>query len=255
MRGLIQWFRILLAGFAFAGFGLGAPLVGLSLIFVWSLGGTKLERRRRCQRAVGGSFRFFHAYMRIVGLILYRPELSLPERKRPRIIVANHPTLVDVTAILAAYPEACCLVKSSIYDNPLFYLIMRFSGHIRVGRRGTVDSSDAIAEATHRLEEGSDVLLFPEGTRSPTMEVGEFRAGAFALAVHSEASLALVAIFCSRPVLKRGTPWYLIPPQPVTLKLESLGEVAPFHHEPIASLTERVHGIYQSSLQAPATAA
>jgi 1-acyl-sn-glycerol-3-phosphate acyltransferase len=252
---LTQWFRVVLAAIAFAGFGLGAPFVGLSLIFFWSLGGTKLERRRRCQRVVGGSFRFFHAYMRFVGLIVYRPLLRLPQRKAPRVIVANHPTLVDVTAMLAAYPEACCFVKSSIYNNPLFYLIMKFSGHIKVRRDGAAGGPDPISEATRRLEEGSDVLLFPEGTRSPTMEVGEFRAGAFALAVHSEVSLALVAIFCSRPVLKRGTPWYLIPTQPVTLKLESLGEVAPLRHEPIAALTERVHGIFQSSLRAPATAA
>src|SRR5690606_11327215 len=195
------------------------------------------------------SYRFFHAYMRWVGLIVFRPALELPPRNRPRIIVANHPTLVDVTAILASYPEACCLVKSTIYNNPLFYLIMKFCGHIRVDRTGAPGSPGAIDVATVRLEEGSDVLLFPEGTRSPTMVPGEFRAGAFALAVHSEAELSPVAIFSSRPVLKRGTPWYLIPPEPVKLHLQSLGTVEAQPGESTTSLRDRVQALYSSTFK------
>src|SRR5690606_40210602 len=116
---LVYALRVICAGVAFLGFGLGAPFVGLSLSLFWLAGGTLAERRARCQRVVGGSFRFFHAYMHAVGLILYHPRLVLPPRTGPRVIVANHPTLVDVTALLSAYPEACCLVKSFYYDNPL----------------------------------------------------------------------------------------------------------------------------------------
>lgn len=248
MAPLIRALRVLSAGGAFLGFGLGAPLIGLWMAVLWCLGGTKLERRKRCQRALGGTFRFFHAYMNLVGLIKYAPVLSLPERSAPRILIANHPSLVDVTAILAAYPEACCLVKAPIYDSPLFYLVMKFCGHIRVSRNETAAGTNALSEATGRLDEGSDVLLFPEGTRSKGAEVGDFRAGAFALAVHAGASLAPVAIFCSRPVLKRGTPWYLIPTEAVTLKLRSLGILTPQDDEPIQRLTVRARTLFQNSL-------
>lgn len=244
---LRQFCRVALAGTAYLGFGLGAPLIGLALPFVWLLGGTRLERRKRSQRFVAQSFRLFHAYMRWVGLIVYRPALTLPEQTAPRIVVANHPTLVDVTALLSAVPEMCCLVKSSIHDNPLFYLIMKFCGHIRVGRADADDGARVLELASKRVIDGSDVLLFPEGTRSPPsslghfqLGVGPFHAGAFAVAVHSEIEVAKVAIFCDPPVLKRGAPWYLIPPEPVALRLEFLGQSRPFAGESIHSFRDRV---------------
>lgn len=237
---LWQLARVLLAGGAYLGFGLGAPFIGLALPWLWLVGGTGLDRRKRCQRFVGLSFRFFHAYMRWVGLIHYRPTLTLPQHTEPRIVVANHPTLIDVTAILSAVPEMCCLVKSSIYDNPLFFLIMKFCGHIRVRRADASDGARVLEGTSARLIEGSDVLLFPEGTRSPHPEVGPFHAGAFAVAVHRELEVAKIAIFCDPPVLKRGAPWYLIPPEPVTLHLEFLGHSRPEVGESIQAFRDRV---------------
>ncbi len=237
---LFQGVRVLLAAGAYVGFACGAPLIGLCLPVLWLMGPGGLDRRKRCQRFVGLSFRFFHAYMRVVGLIRYSPVLRLPDHPHPRIVVANHPTLVDVTALLSAVPELCCLVKSTIYDNPLFFLIMRFCGHIRVNRADALDGAHVIELAERRLEEGSSVLLFPEGTRSPVGEVGPFHPGAFAVAVHSEVELAKVAIFCDPPVLKRGSPWYLIPPQPVTLELRFLGQEAPVGAESIQTFRDRV---------------
>lgn len=237
---LRQFSRVVLAAAAYLGFGLGAPLVGLSLPFLWLLGGNRLKRRKRCQRFVGHSFRLFHAYMRRVGLIHYRPTLKLPPQAAPRVVIANHPTLVDVTALLSAAPEMCCLVKSSIHDNPLFYLIMKFCGHIRVRRSDASDGTRVLELASERVADGSDVLLFPEGTRSPHPEIGPFHAGAFAVAVHSEIEVAKVAIFCDPPVLKRGAPWYLIPPQPVTLRLQFLGHSRPLVGESIQSFRDRV---------------
>ncbi len=232
--------RVVLAALAYLGFGIGAPFVGLALPFLGLLGGSKLERRKRCQRFVGGGFRFFHAYMRLVGLIHYNPKVLLPRSEGPRVVVANHPTLVDVTAVLSAEPEMCCLVKSTIYDSPLFFLIMKFCGHVRVNRSDAADGAQVIELASQRIEEGSSVLLFPEGTRSPVGEVGTFFAGAFAVAVHCEVNIAKLRIICDPPVLKRGSPWYLIPPQPVTLQVEFLGEGGPTETETIQTFRNRV---------------
>lgn len=244
--------RVLCAALAYIGFGLGALLVALSLVFAWAWGGSRLVRRRRCQRWAGGGFRLFHAYMTFVGLIRYCPTLKMPERAGPRVIVANHPTLVDVTALLSAYPEACCVVKSAYYDNPLFFIIMKFCGHIRADRSRKDNGAQVIELAADRLTEGSDVLLFPEGTRSPTDEVGLFHAGAFAVAVHGEVPVAPVSIFCARPVLKRGAPWYLIPPEPVTLQLSSLGHMVPDPGEQISHFKDRVRARIVESLSPPA---
>lgn len=246
---LFYGIRVFLAAGAFLGFGLGAPLLVPAFALAWLWGGTPLEKRKRCQRIVGGSFRFFHAYMSLMGLIKYRPELQLPPSDGPRILVANHPSLIDTTALVAAHPEVCCVVKSGIYNSPLFFLLMKFCGHIRVNRDSRDSGLLAIEAASTRLEEGSDVLFFPEGTRSRGGDVGDFRPGAFAVAVLGGFPITPVAIFCSGPVLKRGTPWYQIPPEPVSLTLEPLGEVTPLENETTSELKNRVHSILQTRLQ------
>lgn len=238
---------VALAG-AFGGFSIGAFFLGLLLPFIYMAGGTRLTKRKRCQRVVGRAYRFFHFYMRTVELIDYRPQLALPASDAPRVLVANHPSLVDVTAILSAQPEVCCLVKSKIYRSPSFFLIMKFCGHICVDATEKRDGSGVIAQAVLRVEEGSDVLFFPEGTRSKGQNVGVFQPGAFAVAVHCESAVLPVSIRSSQAVLQRKHAWYQFPSQPVKLELKALPEIYPRERESSRDLTERVRETIVASL-------
>jgi 1-acyl-sn-glycerol-3-phosphate acyltransferase len=239
VRQALQILRVVLAAFAFLGFAIGAPLMGLVLPLLWLGGGTPLQRRKRCQRAVGLSFRFFHTYMRVAGLIDFRPAVRLPRSNEARIVVANHPSLVDVTAILASEPELCCVVKPEVFKNPLYRLIVTYCGHISASGSESEgkNAGELIAE---RLKEGSDILIFPEGTRTVDDEIGPFHAAAFGLAILCQRPIVPLAVFCSEPVLKRGTPWYLIPPRPVTLKFTPLPPAHPLEDETSRRFAQRV---------------
>ncbi len=215
--------RSALAGGAFLGFGIGGWLLSilvLPLVYLWP--GTRLERRRRCQRVVGSTFRFFHAYMRVTGLIDYRPVRRVPLGAPPSVWIANHPSLVDVSAVIAAHPELCCVVKSSVYKNPLFFSLMLACGHIPVDRNDPASGPRVLELAAARLSEGHSVLVFPEGTRSPAAGVSAFHPGAFAMAVSAGAPIQPVLLVADTPFLKRGTPWYKVPRSLASLSIEAL---------------------------------
>jgi 1-acyl-sn-glycerol-3-phosphate acyltransferase len=219
----VSLLRSALAGGAFLGFGIGGWLLSilvLPLVYRWP--GTRLERRRRCQRVVGFTFRFFHAYMRVTGLIDYRPIRRVPLGAPPSVWIANHPSLVDVTAVIAAHPELCCVVKSSVYKNPLFYSLMLACGHIPVDRNDPASGARVLELAAERLAEGHSVLVFPEGTRSPAWGVNDFHPGAFAMAVSAGAPIQPVLLVADTPFLKRGTPWYKVPRSLANLSIEAL---------------------------------
>lgn len=201
---------------------LRTPLVASAFFFFW-LGGVvlawvvcpvlvlaepdRLRRRRICQRIVKRAFRIFHAYMEALKLVEMR--VVGADRERPPgafVMVSNHPTLVDATAILASYDDVCCVIKSSLIRNVFVGRLLRFCGHIDGGDGDAMSGAATLQEALLRLEEGQGVLIFPEGSRSPRRGMHSFRRGAFELASRANVPLWPMFISCDPPALARGVP-------------------------------------------------
>lgn len=221
-----QRLRIALAGFAFIGFGFGAGLLSWIALPLASCDPNEARRRRRCQRMIRTTFVWFHDYMRLVGLVEYDPRRLVhpPRLGGARLIVTNHPTLVDVSALVAAFGELCFVAKSSLFRNPLIGPLLRLGGHIEAG--GSFGNAATLEQVVTRLREGHDVLMFPEGTRSPWNGLNRFRSGAFSAAVEANVPVVPVAIEAAPPGLKRGQAWHEIPTQPIVLKVEVLEPIA-----------------------------
>lgn len=101
------------------------------------------------------------------------------------VIAANHMSFWDFF-LVAAGPyrawgrPARILAKQSLFDAAVFGPIMRSAGHIPV-RRGR--GQRAYAAAVEALQQGELVLVMPEGTISPSLDLLEFRAGAARMAM------------------------------------------------------------------------
>ncbi len=222
--------RTVLTGSAFVLFFFGGTLLSYVLLPVaWHRRrGDRAEAARRCRAILGGSWRFFHGYMTACGLLRYDPRatrLELPEG--PFVLVANHPTLVDVTAIISAYPEAVSVAKSIMFHSPLVGRLLRYCDHIDAGD-GSAFAGVAVANQTiERLRGGTAVLIFPEGTRSPERGLGHFRPGAFELAARAEVPIVPLFVTCEPPTLMRGQRWYEIPERTATLTVTQLPTIRP----------------------------
>lgn len=217
---VVQALRIVLCAGAFAGFGLGGWLlawVALPLLRFWP--GTGFEKRRRCQRVVRWAWVFFHDYMRVAGLVNFDHRTTALPIQHPAVIVSNHPTLVDITALVAAVGPVCFVAKKPLFRNPVFGPLLRACGHICGGVGKDASNGGALDQALARLAEGHSVLLFPEGTRSPAGGMNRFRLGAFELARRARVPLIVIHVDARPLALYKGVPWYAIPRVAMRLQL------------------------------------
>ncbi len=125
------FYRILATGACFALFGLGGLILGLLVLPVLLvLPGGAERRRARMRGLVQLAFRLFVEIMNGLRAISY--EIHGRERLgRPgQLIIANHPTLIDVVLIVAFTPAPTCVVKAALFRNPFMRRVLRAAGYI-----------------------------------------------------------------------------------------------------------------------------
>ena len=221
--------KVTTCGSAFAGFGVGWVLMSyvvLPMLWVWP--GTLHARRLRCQRMMGAAWVLFHDYMRLTGLLDFNPRLVptlTPWLRRqgvkgPVVVVANHPSLVDVTALVAGLGPMCFVVKPSLMSNPLFGPLLRFTGQIAPEKQ--TDAGGVVDKAVQRLRDGHDLLMFPEGTRSAPGSMHRFRLGAFEIARIARVPVVPVHVDVDPPSLYKGLPWHGITSRTIRFRLQIL---------------------------------
>src|SRR5437763_5156293 len=204
-QAVAHGWRVLRTGVAFVTFGVGAIVVAG---IVWPLRllpeETSARREVAVQRVVRAAFRLFAWWMRRLGLIRVAWIGAEGLRARaPRLVVANHPTLIDVVLLLAQLPQADCIVKTAARRNPFMRGIVTAAGYL-----GN-DQGDVLVDAcAERIARGRSVVLFPEGTRSPRGGLRRFQRGAAHIALKSGCPIVPVVITCRPPILLKGQPWH-----------------------------------------------
>ncbi len=153
--------------------------------------------------------RWVRAYLRVVeSLQIVRIECTGAERLRQPgvLVVANHPTLLDVLALISLMPQADCVVKESYYQNRFLRGVAHAVGYIpkRTG-------AQVVASCVERLVRGRSLIIFPEGTRSPANGLGRFLRGAAHVALRSGCDPVPVTIRCDPPNLYHGRRWWDVP--------------------------------------------
>lgn len=215
MGRIWQWFRIGLAGTAFLWAWLGA-LVLATMAFPLSRlrrrRAPEVERAAACQRWMQRAFVLLFDYMRLLGLLRFDPrglDASTPGARY--VIVANHPTLVDVAALSAVFGRFICVAKPLLFRVPILGQILRACFYLEGGESEGLGGGFVVNQAIDRIAQGMPLLVFPEGTRSPTGGLRPFRRGAFEIACRADAPVVPILIRCEPAALGKGTPWYDIP--------------------------------------------
>jgi 1-acyl-sn-glycerol-3-phosphate acyltransferase len=121
--------------------------------------------------------------------------------RRPYVVVANHESFVDILLICHVPMEMKWMSKSEFFKIPMLGWAMRLAGDIRLDRGDKKSGARALAECRDRLDKKVSVMIFPEGTRSKTGELGEFKDGAFRVAVQSGVPILPLAVLGTRDAL------------------------------------------------------
>jgi 1-acyl-sn-glycerol-3-phosphate acyltransferase len=237
-RDAFYWrFCVLTASFLV--FGLGALVVGLLLlpaVRVWPA--ARAVRRSRARAVMRVSLRFFVGFMHRLRGLDY--EFRGVERLgRPgQLIVANHPTLIDVVFLLAFTRGANCVVKQGLWRNPFTRGAVTLAEYIT--NDPTAAMIDASAEALHA---GETLIMFPEGTRTTPGKPYAFHRGAANVALRAARVLTPVYIRCEPEILSKEEPWHRLTSQRVrfTLVVGEDVDLSPYRGRPLPLASRRLN--------------
>lgn len=211
-----QW-RIYATGLAFLTFMMGSVVLTLTAFPVIRLLPIALEcKRRKILLLIHKSFKIFMSYMLFLKIIETFETEGLEDINpyRSYIFIANHPTLIDVIALMSCIPICNCIVKKSLWEHTYFGSIIRAAGYIVNDH-----AAQLIADCDKSFKAGCSLIIFPEGTRSPAYGLHTFNRGAAQIVLRTGLPIVLVVIMCDPPTLLKGQRWYDIPDRPVRLKL------------------------------------
>jgi 1-acyl-sn-glycerol-3-phosphate acyltransferase len=114
--------------------------------------------------------------------------------RRPYIVVSNHESFVDILLISHLPFEMKWLSKVEMFKIPIVGWLMSLAGDIRLSRGEISSAADAMKQCADRLDKKVSVMIFAEGTRSPTGELGKFKNGAFRLAIETGCPILPIAV-------------------------------------------------------------
>jgi 1-acyl-sn-glycerol-3-phosphate acyltransferase len=111
-----------------------------------------------------------------------------------------------VFALAAVIPKGYRFIaKEELRRIPLFGLAWASAGHISINRRDRAQAIKALDNAAALMrEDHTAVVIFPEGTRSPTGELLPFKKGAFMMALRTGIEILPAACLGTRAILKKG---------------------------------------------------
>jgi 1-acyl-sn-glycerol-3-phosphate acyltransferase len=245
--------RLLATGASFVLFGLGGLV--LRLIVLPALGllpSDATTRRRRARAAISKAFYGHVQFMYRSGVLEY--EFQGKERLgRPgQMIIANHPSLIDVVFLIAHVRNTNCIVKQSLWRNPFTRGPVRRAQYI-----SNNGSPEMLEQAANALREGQTLIVFPEGTRTTPNQAPVFHRGAAAIALRGARVITPVFITVTPTTLTKAEPWYRIPARRVRVILRVGQDIAPETFSaaaplPIASrrLNEHLHTLFVKELSA-----
>lgn len=213
-RRLDRAWRLLGTGFSFVVFGLGGLAVSLLLVPVLRcFPGSADRRAQRVQFCFHHLFRGYVRMMRLLGLLSFRIE-GVERLHGAGLVLANHPSLLDVVFLISLLPNACCVIKGRLTRNFFVRGAVRAAGYI-------VNESPAVVieEARRILASGQSLIVFPEGTRTTPSKPLKFRRGAANIAVRTGFDITPVLIYCQPTTLTKNDLWYEIPPEPVRFRI------------------------------------
>jgi len=201
--------RLFGTAIGFTVFGIGGLLQTIVLFPLIALFSRDEETRTRRVRAlISRSFRAFVWLIETLGVM----ELEMDPQARQKlsgggtVVVANHPTLIDVVVLLAQIEHGNCIVKRAAWNNLFLAGVVRAANYI-----SNDDAEELLASCTQALDRGETLVIFPEATRTVPGQTMKVYRGAARVALAARAPVQFVHLDCTPPTLSKSEHWYEIP--------------------------------------------
>jgi 1-acyl-sn-glycerol-3-phosphate acyltransferase len=201
--------RALATGFSFAVFFGGGALAALTIFPLLGLLTSDPSKRHRRTRQV--IRRLFQSYLLMLKMLrVLEIDISGTNALRSikgHVVVANHPTLLDVVLLMALIPRVQCIVKHQLWTSRYLGGVVRQAGFIR----NDLLPDELLSACRTAMHEGANLIIFPQGTRSSPSEPFRFHRGVANIALQAGADIQTVAIKCVPLFLTKSDKWWRVP--------------------------------------------
>jgi 1-acyl-sn-glycerol-3-phosphate acyltransferase len=131
------------------------------------------------------------------------------------LILANHPSLIDTVFLMALTRNAVGVLKAQLQRNFFMRGVVSATGYI------FNDQGYALIDACiDALGSGSNLIMFPEGTRSGLEGALQLKRGAANIALRAHSNITPVVISCVPRMLPKGQPWWRVPARRAVFRIE-----------------------------------
>ena len=204
MHLLRRLWRSLLITFLFSIFGAGAIFFNYILFPAISVFVKKENRRQKFCETIHKTWKYFTELMKKTGLI--KVNFTNPEKlnnPHGKIIVANHPSFIDIVILIGFLPNTLCIAKKEIKRNLFMGNIVKSLYLIN-----DEDNAEMLEESSEILNQGYNIIIFPTGTRTTDGEDLKLHKGAAVMALHTGADIIPIHISCDTKFLAKHQNFY-----------------------------------------------
>ena len=150
-------------------------------------------------------------FLKVLGTkveVVYKDKEAFEHLNREKgiVLIANHQSNFDIPVILSGIKfDLGFVAKKEMESWPFFHRWMRRGKYIFLDRSNPREGIKSIKKAVKIVKEGYPTVIFPEGERSLTGEIGNFKKGSFKLALDTNGIIVPMTICGAINIQKRGS--------------------------------------------------
>ena len=125
---------------------------------------------------------------------------------QPYVVMCNHQSVIDIGALVLTLPLRWRFVaKKELLRIPFFGWALGMSDQVIIDRSNRERAVSSLRAAGRRVRAGISVVIFPEGTRSESGELRDFKSGGFHLALEAQVPILPATVSGSRKITPKGS--------------------------------------------------
>ena len=218
---MIKFIRSCLTLLSFLIFGVGASVLNFTVVPLAKYFVKKEELLYFYSNMVHKTWKFFVKLLCFIGLIrLDIKNLDELVNIKNKIIVATHPSFIDVVILIALIPKTTCIVKESLGQNPI---ISNIVNTIFITNDTNLD--DLKTQTKKMLDAGFNLIIFPSGIRHRKNEFPKIKKGASTIALNARKNIIPIKFYADGDFLFINQPIWAVDKKIVTFSIETLNEI------------------------------
>jgi len=172
------------------------------------------------------------------------------DRKKAYVMACNHQSMLDIPVIYRIFLHFKWVSKASLFKIPFIGWNLWLNRHIKLDRSSMKSQRKMLKQCAEHIQNGSSIMIFPEGTRSRNGELRPFKEGAFLIALQQKTDVLPIVLDGSADALpekgfipkkKQKISLHILPPVPYeTFKDMGIRQLSAHIHSIIAAELARM---------------